>query len=221
MAITLDQLVFDTANPDDGSNVGAYLRAGTDGTAIAHDSGQLSVKDSGANALLTTIDADTGSIATDAGTIATNSSTVAGAVSGTEMQVDLVDAIGNWATGAGVVDASTQRVHLSDESLAALEDITVTFGAANGANKTSVATVGTSAVEIASTPLSNRASIIIQNLGSKDVFLGEANTVTTGNGIRIPRGGSFEDTNSGSALNYWLISSAAGQDVRVFEKSAS
>jgi len=167
MGITLDQLVFDTSDPDSGANVGSHVRAGTDGTAIGHDSGQLSVKDSGANALLATIDADTSSIAAD-------SSTIAGAVSGSEMQVDLVDAIGNWSVNAGAVDATTQRVHLSNESLAALEDISVTISAADGANKTSVGTAGLTATELAATPLANRASIVIQNLGSKDIFLGES-----------------------------------------------
>jgi len=213
MGISLDELVFDTANPDDGSNMGAYLRAGTDGTQISHVTGQLSVNDSGANALLATIDADTSSIATDSGTIA-------GAVSGTEMQVDLVDAIGNWSVNAGAVDATTQRVHLSNESLTALEDITVTIGAADGANKTSVVTAGVAAVEIAATPLSSRASIVIQNLGNKAIYLGESGSVTTANGIKIPGGGSFEDSNVGPSINYFVISGSAGQDVRVLEKSA-
>jgi hypothetical protein len=213
MGITLDELVFDTANPNDGANVGSYVRSGDDGTQIGHVGSALKTEDTTAIALLTTMDADTSSIATDAGTLA-------GAVSGTEMQVDLVDAIGNWSVNAGAVDATTQRVHLSDESLAALEDITVTIGAANGANKTSTGTAGLTAVELAASPLADRASIIIQNNGSKDIFLGESAAVTTANGIKIPRGGSFEDSNAGPALNYFVISSAAGQDVRVLEKSA-
>ena len=212
MGITLDQLVFDAANPDDGSNVGSFVRAGDDGTQIGHVADALKVTDSASQALLTTIDADTSSIATDAGTIA-------GAVAAGQMQVDLVDAIGNWSVNAGAVDATTPRVHLSNESLAALENITVTVGAANGALQTSTATIGTTASEIAATPLANRSSILIQNLGNKDIYLGESASVTTANGIRIPRGSSYEDTNVGSNVNFFLISSAAGQDVRILEKS--
>ena len=211
MSITLDQLVYDAA--DGGAEVGSHVLAGDDGTAIGHVGSALKTEDTTAIAILTTIDTDTG-------TISTNSTTIAGAIAGTEMQVDLVDAVGNWATGAGATDAFTQRVQLSTESLAALENITVVVGAADGANKTSVVTAGVAAVEVAATPLADRASIIIQNLGNKDLFIGESSGVTTANGIKVPRGGSFEDANAGPSLNYFVISSAATQDVRVLEKSA-
>lgn len=43
MGITLNELLFDPANPDDGANVGAWVRAGDDGTAIGHVGDALKV----------------------------------------------------------------------------------------------------------------------------------------------------------------------------------
>ncbi len=54
-------------------------------------------------------------------------------------------------------------------------------------------TVTTSATQIASTPLTGRCKILIQNKTNKDVSIGFANTVTFANGIEIPKGGFYEE----------------------------
>jgi len=82
--------------------------------------------------------------------------------------------------------------------------------------QTSTATIATTALELAATPLAGRKSVIIQNQGSQPIYVGEANTVTTANGIRIPKGASmtFE---FGEALDVWAIAPSGSQDIRVIE----
>jgi hypothetical protein len=77
-------------------------------------------------------------------------------------------------------------------------------------------TVGTTAVELASTPLAGRKFITVQNEGNQDIFIGHSNAVTTGNGIKVSKKSSatFE---LGEDIDVWAISGSAGQDVRVLQ----
>lgn len=81
---------------------------------------------------------------------------------------------------------------------------------------TQTATVGTSAVELASTPLSNRKNIIIQNLGASDIYVGEDNSVTTSSGLLVSKKSNLEFKCSASC-DVWAISANAGNDVRILE----
>ena len=81
---------------------------------------------------------------------------------------------------------------------------------------TQTATVGTSAVELASTPLSGRKNVIIQNLGSSDIYVGEDNAVTTSSGLLVSKKSNLEFKCSASC-DIWAISAAAGNDIRIFE----
>lgn len=76
--------------------------------------------------------------------------------------------------------------------------------------------VGTSATELDISALANRKKVQIQNLGNKLVYLGFDNSVTTSNGIAIPRGGVYEFEWSDN-VDLYAISSNAGQDVRIVE----
>ena len=74
-------------------------------------------------------------------------------------------------------------------------------------------TVGTSATQLSSFSSSNR--IIIQNLGSADIYMSDSPTVTTSNGIKIAAGGAFEFAGKmHETPAIYLISGSAGQDVR-------
>ena len=75
--------------------------------------------------------------------------------------------------------------------------------------------VGTSATDLAATDLANRKRILVQNLGSKKVYIGDA-SVTTASGIELFAGGSIE-LDIGPGINLHAISGTAGQDVRVME----
>lgn len=256
MGITLDQLVFDTANPDDGANVGAYLRAGDDGTAIGHvgdalkvdigsvadldirdlthvsdsvkigdgteflaidASGNIGVTDAGGSLTVDATDLDIRDLnfATDSVTSRMQDGS-GNALSSTAGALDINVASGNLSVD---LDHAGDSVRLGDGTT--LTNVTTdnrleTFHAPNSSAQNSTASVGLTAVELASSPLSNRKKILVQNNGDKAIYIGGDNTVTTANGICIPKGASFE-LDWGANVNMWAISSAAAQDVRVME----
>lgn len=82
--------------------------------------------------------------------------------------------------------------------------------------QTSVFSATTTAAEIAATPLANRKKMIIQNLGNNDVYIGENNSVTSSNGIRLPKGASLE-FEFGDGSNIWALTASSTADLRVSE----
>lgn len=179
MSITLDELIFDPANPDDGANVGATLR-GADGTVIGNVADALKVT---------------------------------GDFNITNAEVEISNDAGNpipvSATDLDIRDLSfaTDSVDVSGSS--------VNFQAkASGQYKS--ASVTTAASQIDTSPLTNRKNITIQNLGTKDIWVGFDNSVTDSNGTKIPRGGSA-DFDWSDALSVFAITSSGTADVRLLE----
>ena len=82
--------------------------------------------------------------------------------------------------------------------------------------QTSTLTATNTAGEIAASPLANRLRMIIQNLGSQDVFLGEDNTVTTSSGIKLPKCSSM-DVKLGAGSDLWAITASGSADLRIAE----
>lgn len=81
------------------------------------------------------------------------------------------------------------------------------------------ATVTTTESELVSTPLTGRLRILIQNLGANDVYLRQATGVTSGNGLELPKGSSFEaDLDDGADV--FAIAGAGTTDVRIVEYAA-
>jgi hypothetical protein len=80
-------------------------------------------------------------------------------------------------------------------------------------------TVGTTALQLVSTPLANRAKITIQNLANRDMWIGVDNAVVAGSGYLIPAKGEnsfdWDDT-----VQVWAIGAVAAMDVRVLEEAA-
>jgi hypothetical protein len=288
MGITLDELVFDPANPDDGANVGATLR-GADGTVIGNTGDALKV---------------TGSFNVDGSEVALDSATLAAleniTVSATDLDVrdltfatDKVDVTGsevsldaaslaalenitvtvdnseieitndagnpipvsatdldirNLVFADDKVDVTGSEVSLDAATLAALETVNVTDGGgsltvdaidldirdltfatdkvdASGSEvkqdsfdsiKNSAQSVTTTASALAGTPLANRVKMLIQNLGTKDIFIGSDNTVTDSNGVKIPRGASAEFMFSAASTPHAITDSGTA-DVRILE----
>lgn len=81
------------------------------------------------------------------------------------------------------------------------------------------AAVGSTAVELAATPLALRLNAIVENLGAQDIFIGPDNTVTTSTGLKLPKGSSLE-VNFGVDANVWAITASGTSDVRVAEFAA-
>lgn len=85
--------------------------------------------------------------------------------------------------------------------------------------QTSTLSASSTAAEIAATPLANRLRMVIQNLGNRDVYLGEDNTVTTSTGLKLPKGSSM-DMKYGAAANVFAITASGTADLRIAEYSA-
>lgn len=255
MSITLDELIFDPANPDDGANVGATLR-GADGTVIGNTGDALKV---------------TGSFNVDGSTVALDAPTLAALENITVSATDLD--IRDLAFATDKVDVTGSEVALDAASLAALENITVTVdnseieitndagnpipvngtvnisdnggsitvdaadldirdlafatdsvdvsGSSVDVNSKSsgaykAASVTATAAQIDTSPLTGRKNITIQNLGTKDIWIGFDGSVTDTNGTKVPRGGSA-DFDWSDSLNVFAVTSSGTADVRLLE----
>lgn len=133
---------------------------------------------------------------------------------------DAADSGNPLKVGSRAVDGALTAVSASNDRADMLADMYRRVWinkAPNVAAQTSVATVGLTAVQLAATPMPGRTTMTIQNRGNKSIYIGEANTVTTANGLEIPAGASF-DIDYGEDLDVWAISGTASQDVRVFER---
>lgn len=243
MGISKDRLVLDTSNLSDADNVGAYVRA-SDGTLITkttdgskerldvstgaeHDEGaaftggdkgtlalavdpsnnyaNLNVNAAGellvsANLSVSSDYAyveDTAHVSGDIGaymlSVREDSLTISTSASG-DYQSLKTDSLGRlWITGAVTAD-----INVPNTSVLA-----------------TAVTVGTSAVALPATSLTGRKHILIENLGSKPIFIGNS-AVTTSSGVRVSAGATWE-TDLGPSAVLYAISGTAGQDVRVIE----
>ena len=256
MGITLDELIFDPSNPDDGANVGATLR-GADGTVIGNTADALKV-DIGSVADLDIrdlafatdkVDVTGSEVSLDAATLAAlENTTVTIANAEVEISNDAGNPIPMSATDLDIrdltfatdkVDASGSEVSLDAATLAALESVTVTAtdldirdlafatdsvdvsgssvnigGKSSGQYKAT--SVTSTAAQIDASPLASRKNITIQNLGTKDIWIGFDSSVTATNGTKVPRGGSA-DFDWSDSLSVFAITSSGTADVRLLE----
>lgn len=163
---------------------------------------------------------------TNGAAIPTNSGLVGGS-DGTNLIPLKVDAAGELQ-----IDVLTQpaRSHATDsmkigdgtDFLAVNADGSINVQSAEagyGNWKVSTATVGLSEVQLVSTPLTGRLRVEIQNLGTKDIWIKEVTGVSTANGLKIPKGSSYEQAlDAGSSI--FAISDGASADLRIAEYAA-
>lgn len=126
--------------------------------------------------------------------------------------------IGN-ATGAadfnnGATGAQTLRVVANQGT----SPWVVLSSSPNAAFDTAAVSVDNTAggTALFASPLANRKSVLIQNLGNKEIFIG-ASGLTAATGVRIAAGGNWEIEAGPSIALYAIATSAAAQNVRVFE----
>jgi hypothetical protein len=79
----------------------------------------------------------------------------------------------------------------------------------------SAVVVAATATDLVPTDLANRKSILIQNIGSKNIFIGNSG-VTVSNGIRLSAGSSAEFSITDN-VNVYAISQTGTSEVRVME----
>jgi hypothetical protein len=85
--------------------------------------------------------------------------------------------------------------------------------------KVTAATVGLAAAELVASPLADRAKVIIQNLGSRDIWINTTNAVAAANGYLIPAKGS-DEFEWDESVDLWAIGDAAGISIRILEEAA-
>jgi hypothetical protein len=81
------------------------------------------------------------------------------------------------------------------------------------------ANVTTTESQLASSPLTGRLRIEIQNLGSNDIYIRQAAGVTSANGLKIPKGSSYEQALDAGAAVY-AIAGAGTADIRIAQYAA-
>lgn len=83
------------------------------------------------------------------------------------------------------------------------------------------------ATKVPAAPLNPRSGILIQNLGTTDMYCGTANTVTAANGIKVSAGGGTFKGNAAwdtVSVQYWCYSTlvqASPADTRWMEVASS
>jgi hypothetical protein len=76
--------------------------------------------------------------------------------------------------------------------------------------------IATTATDIVATELSNRKELTLQNVGGKDVYIGCDASVTTANGILVPKGATAS-FRFGAGINVHAIADGASSELRVLE----
>lgn len=135
-----------------------------------------------------------------------------------------IDSVTAYQGGTWTIDAITNAVtvvatNLDIRDLSSSTDSISTVQQAFQTWKTSAVPVTNSATQIAASPLTGRKKIIIQNVGSNDIFVKDANTVSAAVDGKIAKGASFEMELGASATIYGITASGSA-DVRVWEFAA-
>lgn len=88
--------------------------------------------------------------------------------------------------------------------------------AANAGQSYGALSVTNTAAEFLGSPLAGRKLLLLQNLGSKDVFIGFDSSVTSSNGLQLAKYSSIE-LPFGDNLDVFMITASGTADVRYFQ----
>jgi len=210
MGITLDSL--------DSTLHSVEVKDAT-GQALSIDaSGNLSVNASGGSFAVTATALDIRAL-TNADVITAEQGGVwnIGTVGSITGAVSIVD--GGASITVDAVALDTRALTFAGDKVDVSGSIISTAEAPYSSWQTSVLSASSTASQIAATPLASRKRIMIQNLGSKDIFIGETNAVTATSGFKLPKGSSYEMA-MGPATNMWCLTSAGAADLRISEFAA-
>lgn len=161
-------------------------------------------------ALLTTIDSTLSSIDGKDFSTAAKQDAQTALLTTIDASLDAIEAV-DFATETTLsgIKTKTDGLNFAGQKLMVVD-------APNAGFKASAATVTGVAAELAATPLSGRVRIMIQNLGSKAIYLGFDNTVSASNGLRVSPG-AFLEMPFGASLDLWAVSESGSQDIRIVE----
>jgi len=131
---------------------------------------------------------------------------------------DAADAGGSLKAGSVAADGVLTSVSADGDRADLTSDMyrrIYVNDAPNIAIDTNAVSVGTSAVNLSSTPLAGRTRMMVQNNGAKPVFVGPSGVLTT-TGVEITKGATMS-LELGEDIDLYGISTDAAQDVRVLE----
>lgn len=190
------------------------------------------------------LDFATDSVDVSGSTVELGATTLAALESITVVATDLD--IRDLAFATDKVDVTGSEVELGATTLAALESITVVatdLDIRNLVFATDKVDVSGSVIEtveggyaswsvvaasvddtaggtqLAAAPLSGRLRVEIQNLGTQDIYIKEATGVTTSNGLKVPKGSSYEQALDDGA-EIWAITPSGTADLRIAQYAA-
>lgn len=246
MSVT-NRLIFDVTDATSiaaSANVGAWLRAGDDGTQIGHVSDALKVSLTNASLAVTATNLDirdlvfatdkvdvSGSSVSISGTVAVTQSTSPWVIGdgGSSITVDAVnldirdlaaatDTVSAW-TKDGTGNAITSTTGWLDVNVAGFAaTVTVTDAAlANTAISANTTVVGTSLISGITSILSARKYAYFYNNGNKGMYLGTTGT-TVGTGFPMYPGMGYE-FRAGASIDFKVIADGATQDLRHLQLS--
>lgn len=199
-SLAIDRLEYDFNNPDDGPNVGAFLRSadGTQLTSTTAASKEALDVNIAASDITLTVDLDVDLLVADddpdtedplkVGSRGHDGSSVLGALSADGDKANQISDLYRrvWTTTAPNVGFSSAAV-----------------------------TVGATEVQLDSSKQAGRQYITVQNNANNSIWVGPTG-VTTASGIEIAKG-STASFDMGEALDLYAIAAGAGNDVRVMQ----
>lgn len=227
MSVT-SRLVFDVTDAASiaaSSNVGAWLRAGDDGTQIGHVSDALKVNLTNASVAVTATNLDIRDLAfaTDKVDVSGSSVSISGTVTVSATDLDIrdlsaaTDSVSAWTKdGSGNAINSTSNalnVYVTGSGALTVNDAAL----ANTAISANTTTVGTSLISAISSILSSRKYAYFYNNGKKPMYLGTTGT-TDADGFPMYPGMGYE-FRAGASIDFKVISTAASQDLRHLQLS--
>ena len=242
-ALSKGKLIFDPADTGDSDNIGAYLRAGSDGDLIS------STLIGGKECLDVNVvgDADDGIFAEDAASangdkgqfvLAVRQDSLASIVGADgdyaafkldargglwsvpvgSVADDAVDTENPVKVGSRAISGALAAVASGDRAdlLSDLYRRVFVNDAPNVALTQTTVAVGTLAVALPTTAAAGRREIMVNNRSNNPVYIGGSG-VTTAAGQEIPKGATLGPIRLGQAVPLYAIAGSAGNDVIVTE----
>ena len=186
-----DRLIFDTTDLPSSDQVGSYIigKGGlvvTSSTTGGYEALDVYIRGGTFNSAVADDDIDT-----------ENPLKV-----GSHSRFGLLPAISATNDKADLISDKYRRVYVSHSS--------------SVGHSAAAVTVGTSAVQLDTSLQAGRNRIMVQNLGSKDIYVGPTGVLTT-SGLRVASGSTLEVDGFSENLSIFAISGTAGQNVRVWQ----
>jgi len=209
-----DQLIFDVTNAAsvlDSDSVGAFVRAGDDGTLIGHVSDALKVNFSNTTIAVTdgggslTVDGTVAATQSGTWTVVASEDKNYGAVGATTLRTaaQIGNATGAADFGNGATGAQTLRVTLANDVAISTSDAALANTAiAHASNPLGSADT---AEDVVASPLANRKYLWIYNTDNQKIFIG-ASGVTAATGFPIS-GGAYMELRAGAAVDIEFVGS--------------